>query len=153
MHKPPVLILQSNNNSKHLADLGERLAALDEPINIRAIGGGEWQGIGTFAIAFDNDTEENLALVHQIAQDLGFEHPEWDGVSFELDDEPGSLGIAAGLLAGERININSLLVVGAHDGKPIVAIGVEGGEAVAASARSVLVANNYTVYDHEVPEQ
>ena len=155
MHKPPMLIMRSNNNSQHIADLGARFAQEVPPINIRAIGGGEWRGTGTFAIAIDDDTDENLARVHAIAEDLGFEHPELDGVAFELNDDPGALGIASGLLAAANplINVVALLVVGANDNRPIVVVGVEGGDTVASAARDVLVGAGYTVYDHEVPEQ
>ena len=44
MHKPPVMILRSNDNARHLRELGDDFRK--EKINIRAIGGGEHDGIG-----------------------------------------------------------------------------------------------------------
>ena len=155
MHKPPLLIMKSNDNSGHLRDLGERFAAERPPINIRALGGGESEGRGVFAIAIDDDTPERLARVHEIAEELGFEHPELDGVAFELDDRPGSLGEATRWLAAEDppINVDSLLVVGANNDRPIVVIGVQGGDVIASNARGVLEAHGYITYEHEVPKR
>jgi len=151
MHKPPVLIMASNNNSGHLRALGEAFAGANPPINIRSIGGGEANGTGVFTITIDNDTEQVLAQVAQIVSGLnGVTLLETEGVTFELKNEPGALGLVAGVLedANPSINILSLQVVGAHGDRAIVLVGVE-DDNVASNARDVLTGAGYFVYPEE----
>ena len=151
MHKPPVLMLASNNNSGHLRALGEAFAGADPKINIRSIGGGEANGIGVFTIAIDNDTDDVLAQVAQIVSGLnGVTLVQTEGVTFELENDPGALGKAAGVLedANPSINILSLLVIGTHGDRAIVLLGVE-DEQVASNARDALTNEGYFVYPEE----
>ena len=145
MHKPPLLIMRSVNNSGHLKDLGAAFAAEEPPINVRAIGGGEFEGTGVFVILIDDDTPERRERVRQLAQDAGIEHHELDGVAFEVVDEPGALGLAAATLEGAGVNVHGLLVVGAVDNRAIVLAGVE-DENRASGARDALAGAGYTVY-------
>ena len=151
MHKPPVLLMASNNNSGHLRALGEALAGANPPINIRSIGGGEANGTGVFTITIDNDTPQVLDQLAGIVSGLnGVTLVDTEGVTFELDNEPGALGLAAGVLedANPSINILSLLVIGSHGDRAIVLLGVE-DESVAANARDALTGAGYFVYPEE----
>ena len=153
MHKPPVLMLASNDNSAHLADLGEAFAAEDPPINIRSIGGGEVDGTGVFTITVDDDTPARLERVRDIANNIsGVTYFDVDGITVELKNEPGSLGKVARELAGDPndagkppINILSLMLIGIHGDSAIVLAGVtDPGE-----ARSRLEDEGYFVYPDE----
>src|SRR5262245_10980289 len=154
MHKPPVLIMASDNNSAHLADLGEALAAADPPINIRSIGGGENNGVGVFTITVDDDTTAQLVRLRDIANSIpGVTYVDFDGITVELKNEPGSLGKVARLLAGDPnanpvvplINIVSLMLIGIHGDSVIVLMGVtEPGV-----ARTRLSGAGYFVYPDE----
>jgi hypothetical protein len=145
MHKPPLLVMRSLNNSGHLKDLGAAFAAEDPPINIRAIGGAEFEGNGVFVILTDDDTPERRERVREIAEGLSIEHNELDGVVFEVVNEPGALGLAAQTLENAAVNVNALLVVGATDGRAIVLAGVE-SEDKGTDARTALDLAGYTVY-------
>ncbi len=114
MHKPPLFIFSSNDNSRHLADLGTILSQADPPFNIRAIGGGEGpNGIGVFAVALDDDAGDREDQLRDLATTNNLEMRDVDGLTFELNDEPGTLGVAAAVLQAATINIESILVVGA----------------------------------------
>ncbi|HET9345592.1 MAG TPA: hypothetical protein VFO05_07815 [Candidatus Limnocylindrales bacterium] len=148
MHKPPLLIMRSLNNSGHLKDLGNAFEAEDPPINIRAIGGAEVEGTGVFLILIDDDTEERRQRVREIAGTIGIEHVELSGVVFEVVDEPGALGDAAETLEDAGVNVHGLLVVGAVENRAIVLAGVENDE-MAEAARTALDDAEYTVYPAE----
>jgi hypothetical protein len=145
MHKPPLLVMQSINNSGHLKDLGAAFALEDPPINLRAIGGGEFQGNGVFVILIDDDTPARRERVREIAEGLGIGHTELDGIAFEVVDEPGALGLAAETLENASVNVHALLVVGENDDRAIVLAGVD-GEENATNARGALETAGYTVY-------
>ena len=154
MHKPPVLRMASNNNSAHLADLGEAFADADPPINIRSIGGGDVEGVGLFTITVDDDTPAQLERVRDIANNIdGVEYVDVDGITVELKNEPGSLGKVARSLAGDpnadppipSINILSLLLIGIHGDSAIVLAGVTDPGA----ARTRLEGEGYFVYPDE----
>jgi hypothetical protein len=135
MHKPPLFIFRSLDNSRHLSELGQILSQASPPFNIRAIGGGEGpDGIGVFAVALDDDSEDRDAQLRDLVRDNGLELREVDGVTFELNDEPGSLGVAAGVLQAADINIESILGIGSHGDRPIVLLGVPTGRGEDAHA-------------------
>ena len=145
MHKPPVFIFRSTDNSRHLAELGEILSQASPPFNIRAIGGGEGpDGVGVFAVALDDDEGDRDDQLRELATANSLELREVDGVTIELVDEPGTLGVAAGVLQTATINIESILVVGAHGNRPIVLIGVPSGSG--GDARTALEGAGYFVH-------
>ena len=144
MHKPPLAIMRSDDNSRHFRELGEDFEAAH--INIRAVGGGELGGTGVFALTFDDDSPATFARVREICAARGVELLDWHGVTVELPNEPGSLGRMAGALEKRGININSLLITGTDGESARVLVGVEEGvqdEAVAAliDGRFVVVAD------------
>ena len=144
MHKPPVMIFKSNDNARHLRELGDDFRK--EKINIRAIGGGEHDGVGVFAFTFDDD-DANTKKVLDIAKKHKVDVLEWGGITMELPDRPGALADMARALEDEKINIGSLLVVGTHADAAIVLVGVPAPEE--ARARQALIDAKFYVYDDE----
>lgn len=145
MHKPPLFIFQSNDNSRHLAELGVILSQASPPFNIRAIGGGEGpDGVGVFAVALDDDEGDRDDQLRELATLNNLEMRDVDGVTIELNDEPGTLGVAAGVLQAATINVEAILVVGAHGNRPIVLIGVPSGSG--EDARAALEGAGYFVH-------
>jgi hypothetical protein len=148
MHKPPLLHLRSRDNSRHLAELGAALSEADPPFNIRAMGGGEGpDGTGVFAVALDDDSEDRDEELRSLLETIGIEMVDVDGVTIELDDEPGALGLAAGVLQAAEINIESILGIGTHGDRPIILLGVPTGSG--EDAHEALEAAGYFVYPHE----
>jgi hypothetical protein len=145
MHKPPLFVFHSDDNSRHLADLGTILSQADPPFNIRAIGGGEGpNGVGVFAVALDDDAGDRDDQLRDLATANNLELRDVDGLTFELNDEPGTLGVAAAVLQAATINIESILVVGSHGDKPIILLGVPVGSR--GDARTALEGAGYFVY-------
>jgi hypothetical protein len=145
MHKPPMMIMKSNNNSRHLREIGEDFK--EHKINIRAIGGGENSGTGVFAFTIDDDSDDTLKKVKDIAKKRSIELVEWGGITIELPDRPGALADVAGALDDENppINIGSLLVVGSHADAVILLIGVDGKRR--SDAHEALERAGFYVYD------
>jgi len=145
MHKPPVMIFKSNDNARHLRELGDDFRK--EKINIRAIGGGEHDGTGVFAFTFDNDDHANTKKVLDIAKKHKVDVLEWGGITMELPDRPGALADMARALEDQNINIGSLLVVGTHADAAIVLVGVPHDRE--DEARRALIDAKFYVYDDE----
>ena len=143
MHKPPMMILRSNDNSRHLREIGDDFKA--QKINIRAIGGGENNGIGVFAFTIDDDSDDTLKKIKGIAKKRKVDLVEWGGITIELPDRPGALADVARALETESINIGSLLVVGAHADAVILLIGVDADHR--HRAHEVLEEAGFYVYD------
>ena len=133
MHKPPLMILASNNNSGHLREIGHGLR--DAGVNILGIGGGEFEGVGVFAFTYDQDDDPAVeAAVASVLDSAGVSKIDYDGVTVELEDVPGRLGDLAEVLENATINITSLLVVGSHGSSAIVLVGVPDGMGEDAAA-------------------
>jgi hypothetical protein len=125
MHRPPLMILASENNSGHLREIGHGLRDSDPPVNILAIGGGEFEGVGVFAFTYDNDDDPaTVAAVESVLDSAGVTRVDYDGVTVELENKPGRLGDLAEALENATINITSMLVVGGHGSSAIVLVGV-----------------------------
>jgi len=130
MHKPPLMILASNNNSGHLREIGHALRDADPPVNILAIGGGEFEGVGVFAFTYDNDDDPaTVAAVAGALDQAGVSLIDYDGVTVEIENKPGRLGDLAEALENVDVNITSLLLIGSHGSSAIVLIGVPDGMA------------------------
>jgi hypothetical protein len=143
MHKPPLMILKSHDNARHIRELGDDFKAAK--INIRAIGGGELDGVGVFAFAFDNDDTATFKKVKDIATKRKIDLVEWGGLTLELPDRPGALGDMARALEAKSINIGSLLVVGSHADSVILLVGIP--EEQEKLAHDELVKAGFYVYD------
>jgi len=149
MHKPPLAIMASNDNSKHFRELGEAFEAENPPINILTVGGGELDGTGVFAITFDNDDDATLDRIHGVFDRLGIQLIDWHGVTVELPNVPGSLGKMAGALEQASINITSMLVTGWHGGSALVLVGVVDDDSVEQAAVAALEdAGFFVLPDH-----
>jgi hypothetical protein len=123
MHRPYVVRLSDGSSPGHLADFGQALGRLG--INLRGIGGAEWQGAGVVAVLVDDSQNGDLEAF------LNREKYDWtfgDGVEIELNDEPGALGNAARRLADRGINIIIVLVSGGRGGRSLVTLGVPDGQ-------------------------
>jgi len=146
MHKPPLAIFRSDDNSRHLREFGHDLR--DANINILAIGGGEFEGVGVFAFTYDHDDDPAVVdQVRAIAENRGVPLIDWDGVTVEIENVPGRLGDMAEVLENESINIGSLLVVGTHGSAAIVLVGIP--EGFEESAETALKTAGFFVYPHE----
>ncbi len=118
MHKQVSSLLSNGGSPGQLAKYARALA--EAGVNIRAIGGSEWDHRGAVAVLVDDDTnlEELIGL-------LGDDYPtrELHCAEAVLPDEPGSLATAA-----ERIgdlNILTVLVADTHGGVGLVSFGFE----------------------------
>jgi len=147
MHKPPLAIMRSDDNSRHIKELGHAFRDATPPINILAVGGGEFEGVGVFAFTVDDDSDETLGRVREICETLGIPLIDWDGVTVELPNRPGALGDMAEALERQSINISSLLVVGTHGSSALVLAGVP--EGLQEDAETALKdAGFYVLEDH-----
>jgi len=150
MHKPPLMILASDNNSGHLREIGHALRDADPPVNILAIGGGEFEGVGVFAFTYDNDDDPATVEAVEAVLDAatGVTRVDYDGVTVEIENKPGRLGDLAEALENVEINITSLLVIGSHGSSAIVLIGVPDG--MAGDATEALENEGFFVFhQHE----
>jgi hypothetical protein len=146
MHKPPLAIMRSDDNSRHFRELGEDFEAATPPINIRAVGGGELNGIGVFAFTFDNDDAATLDRVRAICAARGVELIDWHGITVDLPNEPGALGKMAGALEKKSVNISSLLITGTDGESAQVLVGVD--ERREQDAVTALEAGGFVVVAH-----
>jgi hypothetical protein len=145
MHKPPLMIFRSDDNSRHIREIGHDLRDADPPINILAVGGGEFEGVGVFSFTFDNDDDETLARVRAIAEARSVPLIDWDGVTVELPNVPGALGDMAEALEEQSINISSLLVAGTHGSSALVLVGIP--EGLQESAEEALRGKGFYVFE------
>ena len=145
MHKPPLMILASNNNSGHLREIGHALRDADPPVNIIGIGGGEFEGVGVFAFTYDKDDDPaTVAAVEGALDTAGVTLVTYDGVTVEMENVPGRLGDLGEALEQADINITSLLVVGGHGSSAIVLVGVP--DDTEDDARTALEARGFFVF-------
>lgn len=139
-----------------IGDLGHIAGALaGAGYNIDAIGGGEalidGKGVGVIAMLISPDEEEDEARIKEIIAGVQLDggrtvqaveiHPSFDLV---LDDQPGQLAGAAGLIGSEGINIQGMVTIDVHSGWGVVALAFA-TETDRNTAQAVLVANDYTV--------
>jgi hypothetical protein len=136
MHKQVSSLLANGGSPGQLAKYAHALA--DAGVNIRAIGGSEWEHRGAVAVLVDDSTDEE-----ELLKALGDEFPSRWLYCAEavLPDEPGSLATAADRI-GDKLNILSVLVADTHLGVGLVSFGFE-TEREAEAARANL--GNYAV--------
>ena len=139
-----------------IGDLGHIAGALaGAGYNIDAIGGGEalvnGSGVGVIAMLItpDEDTDEERIkeIIAGVQLDGGRTvqgveiHPSFDLV---LNDQPGQLAGAAGLIGNEGINIQGMVTIDVHSGWGVVALAFS-SDTDRDNARTVLEANDYLV--------
>lgn len=125
MHKPVLVTLSTEGNTPgHLANLGEELGSAGH--NIAVVGGAESAGNGAVALLFDDDSPDKLADIESIVVRLGYTYRDVAGVTVQLMNVPGALGVAARKLADAEpaINIEAVLYVGARGSRALVCFGV-----------------------------
>ena len=131
MHRQVNSLLSTGRSPGKLADYTRKLA--DRGVNIRAIGGAEWDGMGAVAVLVDDRTNE--AELADWLGTQGYPSRTIFAVEAVLDDKPGALAEACETI-GDR-NIASILVVDTHLGYGLVTFGFE-KQADASAARQAL---------------
>jgi hypothetical protein len=99
--------------------LAQYTRILADKVNIRAIGGSEWDGQGAVAVLVDGDmNESDLA---ELLTEQGFPSVPIFAAEAVLPDKPGSLATAAELIGD--LNILTILVADTHGGVDLVSFG------------------------------
>jgi hypothetical protein len=111
-------IVELEHEPGSLAELAKAIG--ERGINITAISGLGWDDDGGVAL-ITNDDEGTRALL----EERNAEYRELGLVAAGLEDRPGSLGEAAGLLADRGVNIEALLPTGMQGGRVTVAFAVD----------------------------
>jgi hypothetical protein len=117
MHAQVSSQLSAGGSPGKLAQYTRILA--DQKVNIRAIGGSEWDGQGAVAVLVDGDMKES-ELAERLTEQ-GFPSVPIYGAEAVLPDEPGSLATAAELIGD--LNILTILVADTHGGVGLVSFG------------------------------
>ena len=117
MHAQVSSQLSAGGSPGKLAQYTRILA--DHEMNIRAIGGSEWDGQGAVAVLVDGDMNEDELAEVLIAE--GFPSVPIYGAEAVLPDAPGSLATAAELIGD--LNILTILVADTHGGVGLVSFG------------------------------
>jgi hypothetical protein len=135
MHKQLSSLLSNGGSPGQLADYARKLA--NRGINIRAIGGSEWDHRGAVATLIDSDVDD--AEITDWLAGNGYPTRVIFAAEAVLTDEQGSLATAAELIGGpdNDLNILTILVADTHGGVGLVSFGFE-TEAEADSARERL---------------
>jgi hypothetical protein len=130
MHKQVSSLLSAGGSSGQLAKYTRILA--DQHVNIRAIGGAEWDGTGAVALLVDDGADENALL--EALNGGGFPSTVIYAAEAVLPDAPGALADACEAIGD--LNIASILVADTHGGKGLVTFGFESaGDAETALSR------------------
>lgn len=139
MHKQVSSLLSDGGTPGQLAKYARAIA--NAGVNIRAIGGSEWDHRGAVAVLVDENTDEEALL--SVLQGANFPSRWIFCAEAVLPDEPGSLATAAERI--DDLDILSILVADTHGGVGLVSFGFE-TESEAATARDRL--GNYAVDEH-----
>jgi len=115
-------IVELANRPGSLASVAEALGA--RGINITGTAGATAGDHGSLALTADDEDGARSTL-----QANGWTFREVDMVVARTDHQPGALGKAARRLADAGVNIETMFVIGADDGKADIAFGV--GDAAA----------------------
>ena len=120
MHKQVASMLAAGGSPGQLAKYTRLLA--EKGLNIRSIGGAEWDHHGAVGTLVDNDLadDELEALVKELEGE-GFPSMVIHAAEAVLPDEPGALADACDRLAD--LNIVTILVVDTHGGNGLVTFG------------------------------
>ena len=131
MHKQVSSLLADGGSPGQLARYTQLLAS--RKVNIRAIGGAEWNHHGAVAVLVDDRTDEDELAEWLTGQD--FPSVPIFAAEAVLPDVPGSLANAATRLGD--LNILTILVADTHGGVGLVSFGF-GSSEEADQARDLL---------------
>jgi hypothetical protein len=122
MHKQVASMLAAGGSPGQLAKYTRLLA--EKGLNIRSIGGAEWDHHGAVGTLIDNDLadDELEELVRDLASE-GFPSRVIFAAEAVLPDTPGSLADACDRIGD--LNIATILVVDTHGGNGLVTFGFE----------------------------
>jgi hypothetical protein len=132
MHQQLSSMLSAGGTPGKLAQYTKILA--DQNVNIRAIGGSEWNGNGAVAVLVDDNVDQQ-ALIDTLEGE-GFPSVPIFAAEAVLPDEVGALADAASRI-GDDLNILTVLVADTHMGHGLVSFGFA-TEAEAETARDRL---------------
>ena len=118
MHAQVSSQLSAGGSPGKLAQYTRILA--NQNVNIRAIGGSEWDGQGAVAVLVDGDMNES-ELAEALSAE-GFPTVPIYGAEAVLPDEPGALATAAERI-GDELDILTILVADTHGGVGLVSFG------------------------------
>ena len=133
MHKQVSSRLSDGGSPGKLAQYTAIIA--DKGLNIRSIGGAEWDGTGAVAVLLDDMTNAEFADLIDVLNNSDFPTVGIWTAEAVLDDGVGAL--AAACQAIDDLNIASILVADTHGGKALVTFGFE-SESDADEARTRL---------------
>ncbi|MFL5725142.1 MAG: hypothetical protein ACJ765_04375 [Chloroflexota bacterium] len=119
MHKQVSSLLSNSGSPGKLAQYTRILA--DQRVNVRSIGGAEWDGRGAVALLVDDGVDEDSLL--EALNAGGFPSQVIYAAEAVLTDEPGRLAEACEAIGD--LNIASILVADTHGGKGLVTFGFE----------------------------
>jgi hypothetical protein len=117
MHKQLSSLLSNGGSARKLAEYTRFLAK--SGVNIRAIGGAEWDGKGAVAVLLDDSANE--AEIAETLAAEGFPTVPIHAAEAVLPDIPGSLATAAELI--DDLDILTILVPDTHGKVALVSFG------------------------------
>src|SRR5262245_65947103 len=104
MHRQVNALVSAGGSPGKLANFGKALG--EAGLDIEAIGGAEWKHDGPLCLVLKEDKQDARDRFAEVCNRLHVPWLTFVNVSVELDDEPGSLGLAAE--AAGDINISGL---------------------------------------------
>lgn len=120
MHKQVASMLAAGGSPGQLAKYTRLLA--QKGLNIRAIGGAEWDHHGAVGTLIDNDlADDELEALVEDLEGEGFPSMVIFAAEAVLPDTPGALADACDLI--DDLNIATILVVDTHGGNGLVTFG------------------------------
>lgn len=131
MHKQVSALVSAGGSPGKLARFGKALG--DADLDIEAIGGAEWAHDGPLSLILREDNRAAMDRFEAVCTQLHVPWKSFANVSVELDDVPGSLGLAAEAIGD--INIFGVLVRKPRGNKAVVDLGFEDGDADEAVKR------------------
>src|SRR3954449_7197898 len=130
MHKQISSLLSAGGSPGKLAQYTRILA--NQGVNVRSIGGAEWDGTGAVALLVDDGLDEG-GLIEALNAE-GFPSQVIYAAEAVLPDTPGSLADACEAIGD--LHIASILVADTHGGKGLVTFGFDSaGDAEEALSR------------------
>jgi hypothetical protein len=147
MHRQVSALVSAGGSPGKLANFGKALG--DAGLDIEAIGGAEWGHDGPLSLVLREDNRAAMAKFEAVCKRLDVPWESYANVSVELDDVPGSLGLAAEAVGD--INIYGVLVRNPRGNKAVVELGFASDEVDEAVRR--LEAAGFTAKRKQHPHE